>query len=160
LDSLDYLSYALNAVGRYDEAELLARRMFELDPNRGNGRFAIGLPLLLRGDLPEALREMEAEATESWKLFGLSLVYHSLGRKSESDKALAMLKDKYAGEMAFRIAEVHAWRGENDLAFQWFERAFDQQEAVLTDIKLSQFAKRVSQDPRYKPFLHKINMPE
>jgi len=159
LDSLDYRAYVLTSMGRFDEAVAVSRKVFELDPSRGNAGFGIGLPLLLKGELDAALQQMEGETTESWRLFGLSLVYHSLGRRADSDAELARLKQKYAGEMAFRIAETHAWRGENDLAFEWLDRAYDQQEAVLADIKLSQLVRRLSNDPRYTIFLKKMNLP-
>ena len=38
---------------------------------------------------------------------------------------IAELKGKYAGEMAYQIAEVHAFRGEVDPAFECLERAYD-----------------------------------
>ena len=159
LDSLDYLSYLLVSLDRFEEAEAIARKIFELDPNRSSGRFGIGLPLLLQGRTDEARREMEAETTESWRNFGLSFVYYSLGRQAEADASLAALKD-HANEMAYRIAEVHAWRGENDLAFEWLDRAYVQQESVLTDIKLSQFIRKLSGDSRYRALLKKLKLPE
>ena len=52
-------------------------------------------------------------------------MYHALGRRSESNAALAAFKSKYGGEMAYQVAEVHAFRGEADLALEWLERAYD-----------------------------------
>ena len=52
------------------------------------------------------LQEMQQETEEVWRLFGLPLAFHALGRRGESDAALATLKSKYAGEMAYQIAEV------------------------------------------------------
>ena len=88
----------------------------------------LGRALLLQGKTDAALQEMQQETDEIWRLSGLPLAFHALGRRSESDAALAALKSKHAGEMAYQIAEVHAFRGEADLAFEWLERAYDQRD--------------------------------
>ena len=41
------------------------------------------------------LTEMQKEPDEVWRLLGLSMAYHALGRKAESDAALAELIKKY-----------------------------------------------------------------
>ena len=103
---------------------------------------------------------MEQETDEIWRLAGLSLAFHALGRRSESDAALATFKSKHAGEMAYQIAEVHAFRGEADLAFEWLERAYDQHDGGLADIKGDRFLRGLAGDPRYKAFLRKLKLPE
>ncbi len=103
---------------------------------------------------------MQQEKDEIWRLSGLPLVYHALGRRSESDAALAALKSKYGGEMAYQIAEVHAFRGEADLAFEWLERAYDQRDGGVTEIKGDRLLRTLVDDPRYKAFLKKMKLPE
>ena len=105
----------------------------------GPRHYGIGRALLLQGKTDAALQEMQQETEEIWRLSGLPLAFHALGRRSESDAALAALKDKYAEEAAFQIAEVHAFRGEADLAFEWLERAYDQRDGGLADIKGDRF---------------------
>ena len=70
------------------------------------------------------------------------------------------LKSKYAGDMAYQIAEVHAFRGEADLAFEWLERAYDQRDGGVSEIKGSRLMRRLVGDPRYKAFLRKLKLPE
>ena len=38
-----------------------------------------------------ALAEIEQETSESWRMIGLPMAYHALGRKADSDAALAAL---------------------------------------------------------------------
>jgi hypothetical protein len=90
----------------------------------------------------------------------LPLAYHALGRRSESDTALAALKSKYAGEMAYQIAEAHAFRGEADLAFEWLERAYRQRDGGVSEIKYDRLFRKLINDPRYKAFLKKMRLPE
>jgi hypothetical protein len=63
--------------------------------------------------------------------------------------------------MAAQIAYVHAYRGENEQAFDWLERAYRQKDTGLPYIKeYPLLLKRIEGDPRYKAFLHKMNLPE
>ena len=150
----------LQAVNRDTEAESAFRKALELDPGGAARHMSIGRSLLLQGKTEAALREMQQETEEIWRLSGLPLVYHALGRRSESDAALAALKGKYGGEMAYQIAEVHAFRGEADLAFEWLERAYDQRDGGVTEIKGDRLFRRLIDDPRYKAFLKKMKLPE
>ena len=103
---------------------------------------------------------MQQETEEIWRLSGLSLAFYALGRRSESDATLAVLKGKYAGEAAYEVAEVHAFRGEADLAFEWLERAYDQREGGVSEIKADRLMRGLDGDPRYKAFLKKLKLPD
>ena len=154
------LGLILEAVNRDTEAESAYRKALELDPGGACRHLAIGWVLLLQGKPEAALREMQQEPEEIWRLSGLPLAYHALGRRSESDAALAALKSKYGGEMAYQIAEVHAFRGEADLAFEWLERAYEQRDGGVTEIKGDRMFRTLIDDPRYKAFLKKMKLPE
>ena len=162
LDAYGWLAIVLTGVGRHAEAEIAIRKRLELDPDPDptGWHVRVGENLLLQGKSDEALREMERESDEARRLYGLSLVYHTLGRKADADSALALMKKKYADRRPFNIAEVHAWRGENDLAFDWLDRTYAQREPGLADIKLDPYFQRLAGDPRYKAFLRKMNLPE
>jgi adenylate cyclase len=159
-NSYSNLRLALLAVNRDTEAEAACRKALELDPGGAQRHYTIGQVLLLQGKTDAALQEMQQETDELWRLSGLPLAFHALGRRSESDAALAALKSKYAGEMAYQIAEVHAFRGEVDLAFEWLERGYDQRDGGLADIKSDRLMRRLADDPRYKAFLRKLKLPE
>ena len=50
-------------------------------------------------------------------MVGLPMAYHALGRKADSDKALAALIAKSEKDGPYNIAYVYAYRGEADQAF-------------------------------------------
>ena len=154
------LGFALQAVNRDAEAEAAFRKGLEVAPDRAIRHMHLGQALLLQGKAEAALQEMEQETDEIWRLSGLPLVFHALGRRSESDAALAALKSKHAGEMAYQIAEVHAFRDEVDLAFEWLDRAYDQRDGGLSDIKGDPFLRGLVDDPRYRALLRKLKLPE
>src|SRR6185436_14436211 len=155
-NSYNNLGFILQAVNRDTEAEAAFRRALELDPGRASRHYGIGLALLLQGKTDAARQEMQQETEELWRLSGLPLAFHALGRRGESDAALADLKSKYGGEAAYQIAAVHAFRDEVDLAFEWLERAYDQRDGGLADIKGDRPMRRLVDDPRYKAFLRKL----
>ena len=54
----------------------------------------------------------------------------------------------------------YAYRGDNELALQWLERAYQQKDAWLSGIVDEPLLKNLADDPRYKAFLRKMNLPE
>jgi tetratricopeptide (TPR) repeat protein len=159
-NSYHNLGLLLLGAHRDTEAEAAFRKAAELDPDGELGHFGIGLALLLQDKTDAALREMQQEKDEYWRACGLPLVLYALGRRSESDAALAALKDKHAGDSAYQIAEVHAFRGEIDLAFEWLERAYAQRDGGLLVIQVDRLLRGLVADPRYKAFLRKLKLPE
>jgi hypothetical protein len=51
-------------------------------------------------------------------------------------------------------------RGERDRAFSWLERAYQQHDYNLSYILAEPDLASLHQDPRWKPFLRKMNLPE
>jgi hypothetical protein len=103
---------------------------------------------------------MKRELADDEKRHGLAIVYWALGRKSDSDAALAgMLKDQTGGS-AVEIAEVYAFRGQSDEAVHWLERAYAQKERYLFYIKSDRLLKNLESDPRFKAVVHKMNLPD
>jgi Flp pilus assembly protein TadD len=154
------LGYTLRAVNRDTEAEAALRKAVELDPAGTFWHQSLGISLLLQGKADAALQEMEQEMDEASRLTGLALAHHALGRRGESDAALAALKSKYATEYAYQVAQVHAFRDEDDLAFEWLERAYAQRDTGLPFIKGDRLLRGLVGDPRYKALLRKLKLPE
>jgi hypothetical protein len=60
---------------------------------------------------------------------------------------------------AYQIAEVFAWRGETDQAFEWLERACRQRDGALTALKSDPLLKSLKADPRYRAILAEMKLP-
>jgi hypothetical protein len=58
------------------------------------------------------------------------------------------------------MARVYAFRGEKDRAFEWLDRAYQAREEDLLIVKGDPLLKNFEDDPRYKAFLRKLNLPE
>lgn len=154
-----YLGLNLWHAGQPDDAEAAVRKALELNPQYPNARALLGTIELTRSKPDAALQEVEREADPFWRRLGLALAYHALGRKNEADAALAELVEKDKQDSAFQIAEVHAFRGEADQAFDWLERAYIQRDGGLSRVKGDPLLKNLEADPRYKAFLRKLNLP-
>jgi tetratricopeptide (TPR) repeat protein len=148
-------NYQVSA-GRYDAAIASYRTVLSLRPGRGGAHAFVGMALLLKGDAPAALKEIEQETIEGWRMIGLPMVYHALGRKADSDQALAALIAKYEKDAPYNIAEVHAFRGEADKAFEWLDKAVEYRDPGISEIVTERFFDSIRSDPRWLPFLRKI----
>ena len=163
LDPLSAPAYADLGIHAYyagslDEAVASFKRASELSPEIPGAHTYIGRVYLARAHPLDALAEIEREQDPAWRLVGLALAYHGLGRKKEADTVLAELVAKYHADSAYQIAEVYAYRGEDDRSFHWLERAYAQRDGGLTEMKGDPLLKNLEPDPRYVAFLKKMRL--
>ena len=142
------------------EAETAFRKALQISPTYESAHYYLGHTLMARGDLTEALVQMERESDDESRLAGIASVQFALGHRKESDAALAQLTNQAANDWASGIASVHAIRNEPDAAFEWLERAYAQKDEDLYLIKGNPLFGNVARDPRYAAFLRKMNLPE
>ncbi len=93
---------------------------------------------------------------EMYRLSGLAFAYHDLGQEDQSDKFLAELIQQHAEDGAVEAASVFAWRGDNDHAFVWLERARENNETSLANVASHFTFRNLHDDPRWQPFLAKM----
>jgi len=142
--------------GQFDAAIASQRSVLNLSPGRVSSHNNICMVMLLKGDSSAALAEIEQEKSEVYRLIGLPMVYHALGRKTESDAALATLIAKFEKGASYNIAYVYAFRGDADKAFEWLDKAVQYQDTGLTDILAENLFDNIHSDPRWLPFLRKV----
>jgi adenylate cyclase len=154
------LSTTLIRAGRLDQAEAAIRRAMQISPSYVWAHYQLGNVLLLRGKLTDALAVFQEEPDPEAHLYGLALANYALGHRQASDAALEQLTKLAAADWAFGIGTVHAYRGEVDQAFTWFERAYAQKDVDMSLLKGDPISAKIWPDPRYKAFLRKMNLPE
>lgn len=138
-------------------AENAARRAIELSPQGGYAHYLLGQVLLARGDLQGALAAMQAENPDGGRDGGLAIVYHALGRKAESDAALARHIRKWSDEWPYGIAQAYSFRGEADRAFDWLAKAYNKRDPDIRFLRDDPLLARLRGDPRFKALLAKTN---
>ncbi|HSV16178.1 MAG TPA: tetratricopeptide repeat protein, partial [Tepidisphaeraceae bacterium] len=135
--------------GRIDAAITSFRTVLSLSPGSGNAHAQLGTALLLKGQASDALAEIEQETSEVDKMISLPMAYHALGRKAESDAALAALIAKYEKDSPYNIAYVYAYCGEVDNAFAWLDKAVEYGDSGLAEIVSENLLDNIHADPRW-----------
>jgi TolB-like protein/DNA-binding winged helix-turn-helix (wHTH) protein/Flp pilus assembly protein TadD len=159
MNSYSGLGYLLYSGGRYEEAQAALHKALDLNPQATYVHLTLDKILIAEGRPQQALVEIEKERIDWGKLTGEALVYHALGRETESKAALAILIAKDHARAAYQIAQVYAQRGESDRSFEWLERAYVQRDPGVPEIKSNPLFKSVRHDPRYNEFLRKMHLP-
>jgi TolB-like protein/Tfp pilus assembly protein PilF len=154
-----YLGRHFNASGQLPEARKAFLRALEINPERQNTHFHLGVTSLLGQDPQVALVEFRQNALKPHRLAGVAMAAHDLGHATESQQALDEVIAKDAQGSAYQIANVYAWRGERDKAFEWLDRAYAQRDAGLSYIKSDPLLVKLRSDPRYTAMLKKMNLP-
>jgi TolB-like protein len=164
LDPLAYLARGnlariLLAEGKLDDANAEARKSAELQPaGAGNHRWQ-AVVAVLRGDGEAALREAQLEPNEGYRRFELALAHYARGDRPAADAALGEMVARDRNLLAYQIAEVYAWRGEADKAFEWLQISYDNHDTGALSLLIDPLMRGLRGDPRYKGILEKIGLP-
>jgi serine/threonine-protein kinase len=153
------LASFLVGAGRLKEAHEVLDRSLEVNPEQSFAPGWLGWVLLLEGQPAAALVASQRSTSALFRLTNAALAQHDLGHAKESQQALDELIAKYAHSGAYQIADVYAWLGETDHAFEWLDRAFAQRDGGLTLVKMDPLLRKLRGDPRYKTLLKKMNLP-
>src|SRR5947207_1762150 len=152
------LAQNLVVTRRFAEAEAEYPRVVELNPAAPYAHAGLAQAYLLQGKFAEAVTEAQKDAAEWARLNIVAPALWSQKRIPESDAALARLKEGSADTAAYQIAEVHAYRGQKDPAFEWLERARQQRDPGLQSTKVDPLLVNLHGNPRWQPFLHTMGM--
>jgi TolB-like protein/cytochrome c-type biogenesis protein CcmH/NrfG len=153
------LARILLAEGKLEQADAEARKSAELQPaGAGNHRWQV-VAAVLRGDGEEALREAQLEPNEGYHRFELALAYYARGDRAAADTALADMVANDRNLLAYQIAEVYAWRGETDKAFEWLQISYDNHDTGLLSLLIDPLMRGLRSDPRYKIMVEKVGLP-
>jgi adenylate cyclase len=144
--------------GYLDEAAASYHATLDITPTAGAAHYALSRIHLLQGRAAEALEEAEREALPYYRLQGVALAQHMLGAEAASNAALAKLIENYGGSSLVEIAQVYAWRGEIDLAFKWFERAYAERDPAMASSACNPLTLSLHGDPRWTALMQKMGL--
>jgi TolB-like protein/cytochrome c-type biogenesis protein CcmH/NrfG len=152
-----YVARVLYFAGRLTEAEAMIRQVLAMSPSFPAAHYELGRILLARGQIPAAAAEFEAEQS-SWRVFGLPLAFHALGRAADANAALAAQVKESAGA-EFQAAETYAFFGDADKAFSWLDQAVLTHDPGVQWLRGNPMLKDLTHDPRYAALLHRLKLP-
>ena len=152
------LGYSCYYANRLDEAAAAFSRAISLNAENFTAYVYLGRVLLAQGAAEEALRVIQKTPYYPYRLAGLALAYHVLGDTTGSNRALGELAENWGETMAFQIAEVHAFRGDVDAAFEWLDRAFDTRDSGLNVLLGDPVFDSLTSDARYHSLVERLGL--
>lgn len=146
--------------GDLSGAELALHKSLDISPTLSSSHLMLGEILLARRQREAALTEVAAESPDGGRYPGLAVVYFALGRKADSDAALARAIQDFGDLWPYGVAEAYAFRGERDQAFEWLAKSYDERDPDLMFVKDDPLTASLRSDPRFKALLRKMFLPE
>lgn len=145
--------------GQAEAARDALQRASDLSVDANWPEFYLGFLDLQAGDTERALLHF-LRAPDPYRLAGTAMLEHARGNPDASQAALDALRERYAVGFAYQIAQVHAWRGEVDLAFAWLQRGYDSRDYGLTRLRDDPILAAVADDPRFALLVDKVGFAE
>ena len=149
------------AYGRFDDAVAEGRRTQLLDPNYFYQGSELAAAYCEKGMFAEAL-ELYKKAGEVTGVPqpGLAITYAKIGRRNEAERVFNEVKTfvathYVAGEA---IASICVALKDNDSAFQWLERAYQEHSGSLHGIAVRRAFRPLYSDPRFADLLKRIGL--
>ncbi len=163
----DTLASAYRDAGQIDLAMDEYNKAIEMDPNFVSvlqnqsyaylnlQKYDIGFEEWKKAQIQNGDKEMVAIIEEGQRVFAKS------GFKPAMQRILALEVElsKRRYEDPAWIGYLHAMIGENDEAFKWLEKAYDEKSDFVAYVKVDPAMKNLHSDPRYIALLKKMNLP-
>jgi DNA-binding winged helix-turn-helix (wHTH) protein/TolB-like protein/Flp pilus assembly protein TadD len=160
--SNSHIGWILYFAGRYDEASEHCKRLLDVDPNFFPARRYLGLVYEQKGMYKEAIAEFQQAAKLSGSPLMMSLLAHAYavsGKRAEAERLLVELgqqKQRYVSP--YTVATIYAGLGEKDQAFKWLEKAFEERDIWLMNLKVDPLFKMLQSDHRFSELLGRIGL--
>ena len=142
----------------YAAAHVALERALAISPTADAFHFALGQLHMLQGRLTEAQAEFQKLGGEGVRRMGEAMIEYAGGHERQSQQTLKDFIAKHANDMAYQVGDVYAWRGEQDKAFEWLERAYQQRDSGLNGIAYDPLLAGLQGNPRYGALLKKLEL--
>ena len=150
------LAWLLMHDAQFSKAREEINRVLDINPQGDSLYYASQLEILA-GRPREALAALPDDSNEGQHI-ARAMAEYSLGHAAESQRSLDFLLTHHANVWGYQIAEVYAWRGEKDKAFEWLERSYQRHDGGLTYLSYDRYLAHLRGDPRYQPLLRKLKL--
>ncbi len=147
------------ALGDLTSARQSLQHALDIAPEHGRAPVGMGMICLLETTPSAALDWYGRTENSTFRLLGEAMAFHDLGDAQHSHDSLQALIDADAHHAAYQVASVFAWRGENEAAFEWLQRAFEQRDAGLQYLKYDPALRGLRHDTRYAQLLERLHLP-
>jgi serine/threonine protein kinase/Tfp pilus assembly protein PilF len=157
------LGQVLYRAGRYDEALEALNKTLEMDPTFSSTYLYLGSVYLAKSRYEDALAafQKEKEYARGWGTrvdAWIGVAYMKLGQREKTQEILDELIKRSEQTYVRRtsIAILYFVLGEDDLGFQWLEKAYEEYDSFLRLIRTDPIFDRVRSDPRFREIVRKM----
>jgi len=157
------LGWALYSARRYDEAIEQCKKTLEVDPTFARTHLYLGEIYVQKRMYDEAIAEFrmaEELSGELWARTELAHAYAASDRKDEAQKILDEFKGRpeRSNFSPYQMAIIYAGLGEKDRAFERLERAYEERNHGLVELKVEPMLDGLRSDPRFTDLLQRIGL--
>jgi len=157
------LATVLLFTGRFDQAIKESKEVLVLDPSFFRAHWVMGLALEQRGELPDAISELERAhhlcPNIGVALGALSHCYGRSGRTKDAQLALRRLAKPQRGQPSFSgVALAHLGLGHKGEALGAMEMAFNEKEFYIVTLRVDRRLDVLAGSPRYESILKKVGL--
>jgi serine/threonine protein kinase/tetratricopeptide (TPR) repeat protein len=148
----------------YDHAVEQCRKVLEMDPRSVSAHDCVGSAQLATAAYDQAIAEYSALVTSSGndpvRVASLGCAYALAGKKLKAQKVVVQLNEasKIHYVPPYLLGLVHAALGENDKAFSWLEKAYQQHDSYLVRLRVEPLMDPLRPDPRFEKLLRRMNL--
>jgi len=149
---------------RYDQAIESARKTLELEPSFAPVRYVLGLAYVQKASFERAIGELQQAVTLSGGnptyIGALGFAYARAGRKGDARTVIADLEElsKRRYVPPYNIALIYTGLGENDRAFEWLQKAYEERSSRLVWLKVVPEVDSLRADPRFQDLLRRVGL--
>ncbi len=138
-------------------------RALKLGPEIKHSQYLLGLALLQAGRFREAIaaiRKSSERFAHGTYLGALVAALAIAGHKQKANEALRRLHDLSVHSFTSALAFVHAYAGmgRKSEALDWLEKAADERETGLMNLKLDPLLDDLRDEPRFRAVLQRMNL--
>jgi adenylate cyclase len=160
------LSAVYVCAGKFEEARQASQTAMDLDANSFISYSCLSAALYGLGKYEEAIEAIKfalnISARHQYSLIELSWLYYTTDNISEAqiilDELIMRSKTEFISGLSLSVA---AYSSKNyDKAFEFLEQAFEERTSFLTGIGVYPFFSFIKTDPRFQPFIKRMNFPE
>jgi serine/threonine protein kinase/tetratricopeptide (TPR) repeat protein len=143
---------------QYDQAIEQLQKTIELDPTSPLAPAYLGIAYLQKSMFEEAMAM--AQKSGPWASSETILYYAMTGKKEEARKMVGELKREWGNRVPTFLVWAYASLGEKDKTFEWLQKAYDQRDFFMHQLKVEPLLDPLRSDPRFQDFMHRMNFPK
>jgi TolB-like protein/DNA-binding winged helix-turn-helix (wHTH) protein/Tfp pilus assembly protein PilF len=158
-----HLGWIYYLSGQNDNAIKQCKKILELDPSSFPARRYLGLAYEAKGMYTEAITEFQTGVKLSGSPLMLALLGHAYAVSGKTAEAKQVLNDlqqlqdqRYVSP--YTVAAIHAGLGDNEQAFKWLERAVEERDIWLMNLKVDPVFAKLRTQRQFTDILARIRL--